>query len=182
MVDVDSGSIPAVVDLHVEEACGLYTRRAHLTHAPLVSLQSLRRSDERLRAHLDGIAIAGELKQPALERGLAGGAAGATFTAAGCAVQDHDERVLERVFLEAAGAPDSAHEAVSALGWVSSANLKGLGVALLDSNDPVQRDAGFAACAMHRVDPRILSARRLDDPVHAVRARALRTAGELGFA
>ena len=38
----------------------------------------------------------------------------------------------------------------------------------------------MAACAMHRVDPGLVSAQRIEDPDRAVRARACRTAGEIG--
>jgi len=180
MPDVTCGSIPAIVDLHVDEACGLYARRGHLTQAPLVDVRGLRRADERLCAHLDGVAVAGGLGRAMLERSLTSGSAGAMFAAAVCAIQEGDKPFLKTLFAHAAGAPARTRELTSALGWVSAPTLKGLGVALLGSSDPFHRGAGIAACAMHRVDPGILSAHRLEDAIPAVRARALRTAGEIG--
>jgi uncharacterized protein (TIGR02270 family) len=52
--------------------------------------------------------------------------------------------------------------------------------ALLASTDPLRRLTGIAASAMHRVDPGLVSAHRLEDTDAAVRARAFRTAAELG--
>jgi uncharacterized protein (TIGR02270 family) len=53
-------------------------------------------------------------------------------------------------------------------------------VELLGSQHHLKRLTGIAACAMHRVDPGLTSARRFEDPDPEVRARAWRTAGELG--
>jgi uncharacterized protein (TIGR02270 family) len=50
----------------------------------------------------------------------------------------------------------------------------------LSASDPFQRLVGIAASAMHRVDPGLITARRLEDADPNVRARAYRTAGELG--
>ncbi|HKE94244.1 MAG TPA: TIGR02270 family protein, partial [Povalibacter sp.] len=50
----------------------------------------------------------------------------------------------------------------------------------LSSPQPQWRVLGMVASSLHRVDPGLTSARRLEDPDPAVRARALRCAGELG--
>jgi uncharacterized protein (TIGR02270 family) len=51
---------------------------------------------------------------------------------------------------------------------------------LLGSAEPERRLLGIAVSATHRVDPGLVSARHLDDPDHSIRARAYRTAGEIG--
>jgi uncharacterized protein (TIGR02270 family) len=180
MPDTHAGSLPAVVDLHVEEATGLYARRAFLTRGPAVSLQAISRADGRLTAHLDGIVVAGACGETALQHALAADAEGAIFTAVVLAVQDRDNTFLKQLFVQAGRSPETARELMSGLGWVTAASLQGLGVVLLGSTDPFERRAGIAACAMHRVDPGLISARRLQDPIPSVRARALRTSGDIG--
>ena len=57
---VDAQPIPTVVRQHVEETAILRNTRSVLVRAPHVKLHHLRRLDDRLAAHLDGIAVAGD--------------------------------------------------------------------------------------------------------------------------
>ncbi len=52
----------------------------------------------------------------------------------------------------------------------------------LQSESPFLRRLGIAACAVHRVDPGAVLAEAIEDPDAALRARALKAAGELGRA
>ena len=52
--------IPTIVSQHVEDAASLRAVRSVLVRAPHVELLQLGRADERLHAHLDGLAIAGD--------------------------------------------------------------------------------------------------------------------------
>ena len=63
--------IPLVVQQHVEEAAILRNIRAVLVRAPHVKLHHLRRLDDRLAAHLDGLAVAGEFGRRLCESALA---------------------------------------------------------------------------------------------------------------
>jgi hypothetical protein len=49
-----------VVQQHVEEAAALRHMRSVLVRAPHVGLLQLGRLDERIDAHLDGLAVAGD--------------------------------------------------------------------------------------------------------------------------
>lgn len=52
--------IATIVSQHVEDAIVLHGNRTLLTTAPHNALKYLRRFDDRLVAHLDGISVAGE--------------------------------------------------------------------------------------------------------------------------
>ena len=59
---LSSAQIPIVnvISQHVEDAAVLRNTRTHLVSGPHVKLLQLGRLDERLAAHLDGIAVAGD--------------------------------------------------------------------------------------------------------------------------
>ena len=54
--------IVIVVSQHFEEATALRDTRTHLIFAPHVNVFDLSRLDEKLVAHLDGMAVAGDLE------------------------------------------------------------------------------------------------------------------------
>src|SRR4029077_11197801 len=70
---------------------------------------------------------------------------------------------------------------VSAFSWLEREKLRGVVADLLRTDEPGRRLAGVAASAVHRVDPGIVPARRLEDADSLVRARSIRAAGELGL-
>jgi uncharacterized protein (TIGR02270 family) len=174
--------INSVVEQHADEAAMLYLHHTILCHAPHVTLRDLRRLDDRLAAHLDGLAIAGEHAWPFCEAALDPPSPGPVFTAAIGAIAERDQAKLDRLFALAKASPVSVNGLKSAFGWLEGEQLKGIVAVLLGSEDWLRRAVGIAACAMHRVDPGIISARRLQDPAAEVRARALRAVGEIGCA
>jgi uncharacterized protein (TIGR02270 family) len=76
--------------------------------------------------------------------------------------------------------PETARGFVSALGWVDQAHLQGTVRNFLKSESPLQRRLGIATCVLHRVDPGPALDQAIADPEPALRARALKAAGELG--
>ena len=172
--------IPVVLQQHAEDAAAFYTTRALLVGAPHVKLHHLRRLDDRLAAHLDGLAVAGEDAWPFCEAALESPSNGAVFTATVHAISDKRNDRLDRLFALVAAQPEIRNGLVSAFGWTERQELRGLVAELLGSKDPLRRYVGVAACALHRVDPGLIPARRCEDPDPTVRARAWRTAGELG--
>lgn len=172
--------VPVVVQQHVEDAAVLHNTRSLLSKAPHVKLHHLRRFDDRIAAHLDGLAVAGEEGWPLCEAALETPESGAMFTAAVRALEDKRSDRLDRLFALAAATPEGQSGLRSAFGWVESQELRGVVSALLASTDPFRRLIGITASAMHRVDPGLVGARRLEDPEPMVRARAFRTAAELG--
>lgn len=173
-------AVRIVLEQHVGDAAALYSARTGLTGAPHVRLRHLLRFDERLAAHLDGLAEAGEQAWPVCEAALETSPAGAVFTAVVRALSDRRADRLSRLLALSATFPAAARELLSAFGWLEAEALRGVVAELLDSPDAAARLTGIAACAMHRVDPGLTGRRSLEDPDPAVRARAWRTAGELG--
>jgi uncharacterized protein (TIGR02270 family) len=172
--------VPVVVQQHVEDAAVLHNTRSALSEAPHVKLHHLRRFDDRLAAHLDGLAVAGEDGWPMCEAALEAPESGAMFTAAVRALEDKRSDRLDRLFALAATTPEGQSGLRAAFGWVEPHQLQGVVAPLLASTDPLRRLIGIAASAMHRVDPGLVSARRLEDADPVVRARAFRTAAEIG--
>jgi len=68
MLATTSQPIPLVIQQHAEESAHLRHMRSVLTAAPHVKLHHLRRLDDRLAAHLDGLAVAGEFGSTVCER------------------------------------------------------------------------------------------------------------------
>ena len=179
MQPVSRPPIAIFLQQHVDEAVALRAMRSALLRSPHVKLQHLSQADDRLAAHLDGVAIAGSAGRALCEAALESPSPDVIFVAATAAIGSKHWDRLESLF--AVGeALDDSRGLLSAFGWLEPEDLRGVAASLLRSSNPVRRFAGIAACAMHRVDPGLVSARRLEDPDSLVRARAWRTAGELG--
>jgi uncharacterized protein (TIGR02270 family) len=172
--------IAAVVQQHADDAAHLRHVRSVLVRAPHVKLLQLRRLDDRLAAHLDGLAVAGAYGQSLAEAALARLGCGEVFTAAVCALQAQDDAALQRLLSLAPAAPEAHRGLVSALAWVTPGLLRDVVRRLLAAGPAWQRAIGLEACRLHRVDPgpALAGALRHDDA--ALRRVALRAAGELG--
>lgn len=172
--------IPAIVSQHVEEAAHLRHVRSVLVRAPHVKLHQLGRLDERIAAHLDGIAVAGDFGLQLCRQALESPTAGPVFTLAVRALESRDEATLQRLFALAAAEPAAERGLLSAFGWVPADALRGTIRDLLASGDALRQATGLAACAMHRVDPGSALAAALGAKDERLRLRALRVAGEAG--
>jgi uncharacterized protein (TIGR02270 family) len=174
--------IPLIVELHAEEAAILWLQRDRAVEAPHYNRRFLARLDERLEANLDGLRVAGragwEIARAAFDRAPEPGEA---FTLAALAFGAGSARGIGEV-LDIVAADDGGgllRAAISALGWLDAADVRGRVGPLLDDPRPQVRALGLGACAAHRADPADRLAAFLDD-VPQVRARALRLAGWLG--
>lgn len=176
----DAAPIPAIVQEHAEETASLREQRTHLVRAPQMDLPHLRRHDERLAAHIDGLAVAGAFGSACCAEALDPSSPGSVFAAAVNAIEVRDEPTLERLYALARSTPEAGRGLVSAFGWVSAPRLGGLMQPLLASTDPQSRTLGLAACRLHHVDPGALLPAALEDSSAPLRAQALRTAGCLG--
>jgi uncharacterized protein (TIGR02270 family) len=181
MVVTSTPLIDSVVQQHADGAASLRTARSVLVAAPHVTLRQLAVLDQRLAAHLDGLAVAGERAWHFCDEALAAPTKGDVFAAGVRALDERAQSRLDRLFLVAEAVPETRAGLASALGWVAPEQLRGIVVSLLGSDDALRRLIGVAACSMHRVDPGIAAARRRPDPSPEVQARVLRTTGELGL-
>ncbi|KAK42444.1 hypothetical protein BG58_03530 [Caballeronia jiangsuensis] len=169
-----------MLEQHVEDAAALRRIRSRVVRAPHVRLADLARLDERIAAHLDGIAIAGRegarMGIQALERM----GKGELFTAAIACIEWQSNPALLRLIALGQAVPGALPGLYSAFGWVSAARLAGVVSTLLACDDPAARFAGLEGCLQHRVDPK----RHLDtafvSEVPVLRALALRCAGDIG--
>ena len=180
MLATASQPIPLVIQQHVEESAHLRHVRSILASAPHVKLSHLRRLDDRLAAHLDGLAVAGEFGSGLCEAALESPGVGEVFAATVRAIEEKDERRLDKLFALVGAMPEAQPGLISAFGWVSANYLQGTGAKLLVSKEPLRRLAGIAACAMHMVDPGAALTQSITDAEPQLRARALRAVGELG--
>ncbi|RQP25506.1 TIGR02270 family protein [Albitalea terrae] len=169
-----------VVQQHAEESAMLRLVRSVLVRAPHVRLRHLRRLDDRIAAHLDGLSVAGRYGTALCTAALERAGAGEVFAAAIRAIDEHDAKALHRLIALSAALPDARRGLVSAFGWVSAAQLQGIVRDLLSSREPGPRELALAACRLHRVDPGPALATAWRDENPALRAQALRAAGELG--
>ena len=80
--------VAIVVQQHAEESAILRNTRSVLAVAPHVKLHQLRRLDDRVAAHLDGLAVAGDFGWELCEAALERPGAGEVFAAAVRAIED----------------------------------------------------------------------------------------------
>ena len=172
--------IEDLVSQYAEETAFLWSRRNLAVHSSNYRLSDLAELDERLAGHIEGLHVSGVSGWHYCEEGLGRGEAGEVFAAAVVALETCDSRRLKKVVDAVEGAPKSVPGICSAFGWVNPATLKSTVSNLLVSHEPLHRRIGLTACALHRVDPGFASARMFADTEPAVRARALRAAGECG--
>ena len=145
--------VPAVLLQHAEDAAALRNTRAVLVRAPHVRLHLLQRLDERLAAHLDGLAVAGTAGKDICVAMLDRVDRGTAFAATVEAIETRDIAFLRRLLAIAQTEASALSGVLSAFGWVEAASLRGITKELLDAAEPFHRDVGLAACAMHGVSP-----------------------------
>ena len=172
--------IPIVVQQHVEESAVLCNIRASLVNAGHVKLHHLRRLDERLAAHLDGLAVAGDFGWRQCEAALTAPGIGEVFAATVRAIEGRNADGLARLVALAQAVPESQAGVVAAIDWVSPDSLQDIVRAMMGSSIAFLRQVGLVGCALHRVDPGEALALALTDTDAQLRASGLRVAGECG--
>ncbi len=175
--------IPIVLYQHAVEAASLRRMRTFVSRGPHVKLLHLGRLDERLAAQLDGLDVGGEDAWSICQAALETPSPGTVFAAAVCAAQtakSGDATRLDRLLALSEAVPESCAGISSAFGWLEAQDLRGVVATMLGSPNAFRRYLGITACGMHRVDPGLATARRFEDESPLVRARAWRTAGEIG--
>ena len=139
---------------HAEDAAALRNTRSVLVRAPHVKLLHLARLDERIAAHLDGLVVAGEMGTALCDEGLASPSRGTVFVAASLAIHRGDGARVSKLLALAEAEPTACRSGlVSAFGWVSPSQLRGLTKDLLGSGSAFRRGVGLASCELHGVAP-----------------------------
>lgn len=141
----------------------------------------LSRIDERISAHLDGVAAAGDYGFGLVREALGSPERGEVFLAAVRALEDRRIEFLADLFaLVEAAAPEQLAGLVSAFGWVSPQALNGVVRDLLACQSPFFRRIGLTACRLHGVDPGDLLSQAIVSADNRLRACALRCSGAVG--
>lgn len=180
MANVYRASIKLVVAQHVADSAALRNTRTYLARAPHVRMLHLERLDERLAAHLDGIAVASDFGAQLALSALESPGVGEIFAATVGRIHGRRHDALEKLFALAQAVPESQAGMLSAFGWCSANLLEGIVSALLVHSDSFARCVGIAACSMHKVDPGNALNTALVSGDSTLRARALRCIGEVG--
>jgi len=153
--------------------------RTVLVRAPHVGLLRLGRFDERIAAHLDGVAVSGAFGMTLAQRTLERAGKGEVFMVTVRALEDADTRRLDALLAISETESGCRAGLLSAFGWVSPGILQGLAQRLLTSPSAWRREVGLTACLMHGVDPGPALKAALSVPDAGLRGRALRTAGRI---
>ena len=148
--------------------------------APNANLWTLRRLDDRLSAHFDGLALAGDEGWRCCEQALETPGGGELFMATVRALADRHRERFDKMCDLAVGGTAAHAGVVAALEWTTPQLLQGVVAALLSSDRAIRRHIGLAASAGHRVDPGQALTAALVAEDSMLRARALRAVGELG--
>ena len=177
---MDDYVITELIRQHADEAASTWELRGTIIQGPHYTLAEVIEFDDRIEANLDGLRIAGEAGWEICNEAWGEADTGALFVLSVMGF-GHDREDRARAVLEAAAdSPESWPEVASALGWHTFAKVEREVRHLSHAQSPVLRLIGMAAAAIHRRDP----GRPLDDALTdddpALRARALKAAGELG--
>jgi uncharacterized protein (TIGR02270 family) len=172
--------IGRIVQQHAEDAGDLRHLRSRLSTFPAAGLEQLAEIDDRIDAHIDALAVAGEAGWHAAQQFLGEGDAPAQFPACLLAIESRESALIERCLALAETAPKTRIAVTNALEWVFPHSLEGTVADLLRHASHTRRGLGLLACAMHCADPGQALDRGIEDPDPSVRMSALQTVGVLG--
>jgi uncharacterized protein (TIGR02270 family) len=162
----------------------LFELRTTFAESPQARLRDLLAIDERVAAHLDGLAVAGAEGAVACDAVFAElTGAGDVFVVMASALARRDLGRLEQAMTRLESHPTQLKAAVAALSWISPSELTGWIPWLLDDEggaQPLRRRLALGACVAHGVDAdHVVRAALLSDDA-GVRADALDAAADGG--
>ena len=175
-------TIAAIVEQHAGDAAFLWVRRGAEVRGRRFGEADLGRLDQRLSAHLAGLAAAGEAAwMAALAQFADWPEAGEVFVLGALALRCGEPPLVARALEAGTGAGEAGWRGLSgAVARVTPERLRPFVADWLASADPMLRRLGAAALSHHRADGRGRLTALLGDRDPTVRARALRLVGELG--
>lgn len=172
--------IASIVHEHAQEAIALCLSRLVIVNSAGLRLHGLARHDERLAAHLDGLAVAGEFGWRVCVAALETPGTGEAFVAAVRAIEGGNGHALTKLTTLAEADTAICRGLIAAIAWVSARYLEGKIKVLLASPHPFPRWVGMSACVAHGVDPGRALGAAFADPDLRLRALAFRAAGQCG--
>ena len=165
---------------HMTHVSELWRRRALIVRSRAHGLNGLWRLDEKLRAHIDGIAAAGNLGWKVargLPRCTEGGEVFAMLILAGLR---RDRDCLEETVSDYLGQDFALPAVISALAWLGSELVMPIVEDWLNYHEPAWRGAALAVCVARRSDPGAAIDRGLLDGDGEVRRQAARACEVFG--
>jgi uncharacterized protein (TIGR02270 family) len=175
-------TIAGIVEQHVGDAAFLWFRRGREIDGHAFGATDVGRLDQRLDANLAGLVEAGEAGWAAACAAFADWkGAGEVFVLGTLALRSGEAEAIDTAAAAAADSGAAGARGLSgALARTPRELLRGHVPRWLASPEASMRRLALCAYSHHRVDPGDRLATVLADPDAAVRARALRLAGELG--
>lgn len=172
--------LPNVIKRHNDEVPFLWLMRNRMAKAPHIGLFELIRHEERIEANLDGLRLAGEVGWELCIEALPQGSAGEYFTASLLAFKSGDEERISYLLDQGGADQDLSKGIISALGWLPYCQAEPYIKRFVAEQSPDLRRIGIAASAIHRIDPGKCLKDAIRNETPALKARALKAAGELG--
>ena len=172
--------LPNVIERHNDEAPFLWQMRNRMAKAPHCGLFELIRQEKRIEANLDGLLLAGEAGWELCIEALPQGNAGEYFAASLLAFKSGDEERISYLLDQGGTDPDLSKGIISALGWLPYCQAEPYIKRFMAEQSPDLCRIGIAASAIHRIDPGKCLKDAIRNETPALKARALKAAGELG--
>jgi len=180
--------IEDIITQHAEDAAFLWLLRDSAVHEPHYDLKDLAELDNRVEAHLDGLRIAstglstsaGDAGWEICKEALSYEEPGEVFAAAVLAFSSSHEERIQTVLDTGSHDPELTRAIISALGWLTWEQAEKPLQTLAASENPQHRFIALSTYAALRKDPGRLLTDSITSPDPLLKARALKTAGELG--
>lgn len=172
--------IPEIVSIHAEETAFLWQSRDVATKAPHYNFAQLFEVDDRVSAHLAGLAIAGNAAWPLVDEVWPMSNPGDIFAFASQAVALSDEAKFDEVCAIVLENPELARGLISALSWIEPEKAQPWLERLWDGAMSEKKCWALAAASAHRNAPASMIEAAIKAEHAGLRARALRAIGEMG--
>jgi len=163
-----------------QEAASLWLLRRKAVGAPHYNLTDLLEQDNRLEAQIDALRVAGDPGWEAAGEQLDKKRAEYFFAPSILAFESNDDNRIKTLLEKAQAAPDTIEAVISALEWMDWEQAQPHIKKLLTSKSSILQCVGIAASANHRQDPGAHLENAFYSGDATLRARSLKTVGELG--
>jgi uncharacterized protein (TIGR02270 family) len=172
--------IPIIIDQHAEETAFNWLLRDRAVSEPHYDLADLAQLDERVEANIDGLRIAGDDGWEICREAMALETPGEIFSAGVLAFESGIPKRMDAMLAAVENDRELQRALVSALGWIDFDRIREPARELMGAQLSFLKLIGLSAYAVHRRDPGAVLATLVNDPDPHVRARALKSVGELG--
>ncbi len=174
--------IVKVIEQHAAEAAFVWFLRDRAVASPQYRVADLKRIDNRIEAHLDGLRIAGEAGwEIAWKQAEETPEPGSLFVIGVLAFESGLPERINQVLSMAMQKPAFGRAVTSGIGWLPAAIATSRLTTIVSHPSPQVRRIGLAGYAVHRLNPGTALEKALGDADFDLRARALKMVGEMGY-